>query len=248
MSDHSLRMLLDASDRFASLSTPEQKWDMAQTVARDFGAVAVNIGAGSRRTGDLLWMRSNMSRTWLSDYVDQAFMTLDPFVAGAVRNTDPVLLNAGRLRRSEAASNKAFEMDHQLSEAGYPLCYGVPFTGTIRGAGGMVVFGFDREAARSFTEERASQMRLVAAVIAANVGPPEDVTAPGVVDIPTGRLTRREREVLALLADGHGNDGIADRLGVSEATVQKHLRSARQRLNVLSREQAVVRAVSMGLI
>jgi DNA-binding NarL/FixJ family response regulator len=42
-------------------------------------------------------------------------------------------------------------------------------------------------------------------------------------DEPLGRLTPREREVLALMAEGRANAGIATRLMVTEKAVSKHI-------------------------
>ena len=46
---------------------------------------------------------------------------------------------------------------------------------------------------------------------------------PGGPEDPLGSLTRRERQVLALMAEGRSNDAIADRLGVSGSAVEKHI-------------------------
>jgi DNA-binding NarL/FixJ family response regulator len=46
------------------------------------------------------------------------------------------------------------------------------------------------------------------------------------------RLTEREREVLALMAEGASNAGIAKRLWVTEGTVEKHVRSILAKLRL----------------
>jgi len=53
-------------------------------------------------------------------------------------------------------------------------------------------------------------------------------------------LTRREREVLALLADGLPNKLIARRLDISEKTVKAHLTNIFQRIGVSDRTQAAL--------
>jgi len=49
---------------------------------------------------------------------------------------------------------------------------------------------------------------------------------------PLGELTPKEREVLALMAEGRSNAGIAHRLWVTEGTVEKHVRSILQKLKL----------------
>ncbi|MCV7287931.1 response regulator transcription factor [Mycolicibacterium wolinskyi] len=46
------------------------------------------------------------------------------------------------------------------------------------------------------------------------------------------RLTAREREVLALMAEGHSNSGLADKLSISERAVEKHVTSIFAKLNL----------------
>jgi serine/threonine-protein kinase PknK len=49
---------------------------------------------------------------------------------------------------------------------------------------------------------------------------------------PLAALSAREREVLALMAEGRSNAGIARRLWVSEGTVEKHVRSILTKLSL----------------
>jgi DNA-binding NarL/FixJ family response regulator len=65
---------------------------------------------------------------------------------------------------------------------------------------------------------------------------------PGIV------LTPREREVLALLAEGLANKMIAPRLGISEHTVKTHVAAVYEKLHARNRAEAVVAAARQGLL
>jgi len=54
---------------------------------------------------------------------------------------------------------------------------------------------------------------------------------------PLDALSEREREVLALMAEGRSNAGIARQLWVTEGTVEKHVRSILQKLNLPEADQ-----------
>ena len=54
---------------------------------------------------------------------------------------------------------------------------------------------------------------------------------------PLGALTAREREVLALMAEGRSNNGIAGRLFISEGAVEKHVRSILAKLRLPAVEE-----------
>ncbi|WP_020419805.1 LuxR C-terminal-related transcriptional regulator [Amycolatopsis sp. ATCC 39116] len=60
-------------------------------------------------------------------------------------------------------------------------------------------------------------------------------------------LNRREREVLALLAQGKRNKAIAAELGVTESTVKFHVTGVLQKLEVSSRGEAAALALGAGL-
>jgi len=61
-------------------------------------------------------------------------------------------------------------------------------------------------------------------------------------------LTEREEEVLTLAGRGFTNKAIAVQLGISDRTVQGHLAKIFVKLRAESRTEAVMRAVSLGLI
>ena len=61
-------------------------------------------------------------------------------------------------------------------------------------------------------------------------------------------LTDREREVMALVAEGLSNEDIADRLFVSPATAKTHVSRAMIKLNARDRAQLVVFAYESGLV
>ncbi len=61
-------------------------------------------------------------------------------------------------------------------------------------------------------------------------------------------ITRREQEVLALLAAGKSNKEIAQKLGVSPNTVKTQVASLYQKLEVSRRTQAVQKARELALI
>jgi DNA-binding NarL/FixJ family response regulator len=63
-----------------------------------------------------------------------------------------------------------------------------------------------------------------------------------------GKLTRRQRQILQLLADGGTTTGAARRLGVSEETVKTHTKNALARLGAKNRTHAVAIALREYLI
>ena len=67
-------------------------------------------------------------------------------------------------------------------------------------------------------------------------------------DTDRARLTPRELEVLAAMADGISNKAIARRLGISFHTVKFHVAAILAKLNADSRTEAVARAAQLGLV
>jgi two-component system, NarL family, response regulator YdfI len=71
------------------------------------------------------------------------------------------------------------------------------------------------------------------------------VSAPGATG---AALSPREREVLALLAEGLGNKIVAVRLGISEHTVKTHVASIFEKLGADTRAEAVALGARTGAL
>jgi DNA-binding NarL/FixJ family response regulator len=74
------------------------------------------------------------------------------------------------------------------------------------------------------------------------------LSSNGQLGVKRDSLTAREREVLRLMAQGASSREIADRLGISYATVRSHIRSFDTKLGVHSKIEAVAAAREMNII
>jgi DNA-binding NarL/FixJ family response regulator len=88
----------------------------------------------------------------------------------------------------------------------------------------------------------AATRSLIAQFLAA----PEHMSTPTTERLTV--LTDREREVLALVAEGMSNDEIAQHLVVSPSTVKTHVNRAMAKLGARDRAQLVVIAYQSGLV
>ncbi|MGH3357713.1 MAG: response regulator [Nocardioidaceae bacterium] len=121
------------------------------------------------------------------------------------------------------------------------------------------VFAAMRAGARGYLVKGATQEEILGAITAVARG--EAIFGPGVAQRvlalfaagPTvaepafPELTRREHEILDLLAGGLGNAAIADRLSLAPKTVANNVSSIFVKLRVAGRPEAIVRAREAGL-
>jgi DNA-binding NarL/FixJ family response regulator len=116
-----------------------------------------------------------------------------------------------------------------------------------------VATAFER-GADSYVLKGTSSDELVAVVRAVTGGgtliPPEIAAqlARAVRQPRRDRLTEREREILALLADGLSNRAAGERLGITERTVKFHVAEILARLGASNRAQAVAIAQARGIV
>ncbi|MFZ1994609.1 MAG: LuxR C-terminal-related transcriptional regulator [Solirubrobacteraceae bacterium] len=111
----------------------------------------------------------------------------------------------------------------------------------------------EREQLREFLDwlgARSGELTDAPLRLATMQRPPRRSASPTMTAVGSGRddrvvfeglLTRRELDVLRLLADGHSNKGIAEALVISDGTVKFHVNSILRKLRVANRAEAVSR-------
>jgi DNA-binding NarL/FixJ family response regulator len=132
-------------------------------------------------------------------------------------------LQAARTIRDEHPSTGVLVLSQHV-EAGYALDL---LAGSAEGVGYLLKdrVADPRDFAAAVRRVAAGGSALDSAVVAQLVGRHREAD-------PLAELTPREREVLALMAEGRSNAGIAERLVVTEAAVEKHIRSIFQKLRL----------------
>jgi two-component system, NarL family, nitrate/nitrite response regulator NarL len=113
-----------------------------------------------------------------------------------------------------------------------------------------------RSGARGFLPVSLSLKILVAALERIRAGgtyvplaltePASEDAARAAAHPPWQELTRRQRDVLALISEGKSNKLIADALSMSESTVKAHVKQIIKRLHVVNRTQAALLATRAG--
>ncbi|MBL8163153.1 MAG: response regulator transcription factor [Anaerolineae bacterium] len=98
------------------------------------------------------------------------------------------------------------------------------------------------------TAEFSELLNVIQKVIASGQGAPKIMVQEASDSNPSSPLTERELEVLSCAARGWPNKKIAIHLEISDRTVQVHLHAIYQKLNVTNRTEAVLRALTLGIV
>lgn len=238
------RLMLDPGD---ILSAPD-----AEAASVRFFKNAGRVGASYlqtrvyRRPAGVLTSASH----WAAGGVVQRFAP-EAWVGSAAFNfvcfeCNPLLaaIREGRTRysfsdfapREEAGFGSYWEA---MGEAGI----GDALCATSYGAGGMIAslhLGFPDD---DFSPEEKLALQVAGLVLTERL-----LSFAEPVAEPPIRLTERERDAIALVADGKTDWEISVILGVSEATARFHVDNARRKLGAVSRAQAVARLINQRLI
>ncbi len=244
--------LIDLLDRL------DERSGAAYTTTKNFfqnlGFSYVNIGIASTSDGSALGMFTNMREAWLSHYVDAGYHTCDVMLEYAMSSTTNRLCdprsNLDLPSRDKARSDR---MLAEVQEEGLVSSLILPRHSAV--SDHMIGYNLcsdlsSPEMRRLYSASRDSIL-LGAALTQNALLADVEATACDANWFPAtcdhARLSPRETEVIKWLTEGYRNDRIADKLKISNATVNFHITSAKRKLGAKTREQAVAIAVTRKL-
>ncbi len=239
---------MNSVERFSELmccGTVEQWRDKVFSLGRvlgyDHAMLAILPNRNTPVESEFAFQLSNYSPAWLKKYDSEKMGYVDPTVAHVMTKSTPLIWSP-----QVFSQRKQREMYEEASS--YDLCAGVslPIHGT-NGEVGIVCFAsgkssvaFNRHIDSSLPELSCFRDFIFESVVKFMK------PAPSKSDLP--HISSRELECLKWAAMGKSSWEIGRILSCAEATVNFHFTNIRRKLNSKSRQQAVVKAIKMGLI
>jgi len=244
MIDQYLHKMTDAN-------TIEAAWDVHTAKMNEYGFdrllyAYTRFGTGSS-LGDLqdALILTNQNPAYVDAFIGQGMYSKGPMVAWASENTGSC--SWSMIRAQIAAGNvtpdmmEAMELNQRMNVvAGYTISFH-EVSLRAKGAIGLCARdGMTQADVDALWAESGSEIELANKILHLKV-----------VQLPhtTGQrrqLTARQREVLEWVADGKTIQDTATIMGLNPATVEKHLRLARESLDVDTTAQAILKASSQN--
>jgi len=211
-----------------------QKSGFAQTV---YGVVP-----DKRQPLENAFLRSNYSPSWRHHYDSEKLHYIDPTVAHCLRSTVPLIWEPTTFKSD--AEKKFYE-----EACAYGLRSGItyPVHGP-NGEFGVISFVSDISSGAEFQRELNQSLAHLALVRDFVFESSLKFFKPPVSLPDTIHLTNRELECLKWAMAGKSSWEISRILNRSEATINFHITNIKQKFQVNSRQQAIVKAIRIGLL
>lgn len=207
-----------------------------------FDQVLFGIVANKRSALESAYIRSNYSSQWRNIYDTEMLHYIDPTITHCYSSNLPLIW---------APHIFSTPPQKQLYEeaCSYNLRSGVSFP--IHGANGefgLVCFASDARADKRFFSEVSHFLANLALIRDYAFESSSRFATPTSANQDVLPITPREKECLKWTIIGKTSWEISQILRCSEATVNFHIANIRRKFGVRTRQQAVIRAVSLGLI
>lgn len=226
-------------------SDSEAGWQCALfALARSEGFDQVLFGAIGSKHAKLenAFVHSNYSPAWRQRYDSDKLAYVDPTVAHCLSSSLPIVWEPGTF--SAPGQRELYE-----EACGHGIRSGITFP--IHGPNGefgCISFASDAAPSTAFEERIGLMMPSLSLIRDYAFESSLNYISSRNSGEPVPRLTKRELEVLNWVMVGKSSWEISKITVCSEATVNFHIGNIRQKFNVNTRQQALVKAISLGLI
>jgi LuxR family quorum-sensing transcriptional regulator LasR len=206
-----------------------------------FDKLLVGMSGSRHARLENAFIQTNYPPKWRERYEAERFAYVDPVVSHCMASTLPLVWQPELFRSPLQRSLYEEACSHGV-RAGVTF----PMHGP-NGEFGLLSFAVDQQPDAHFVRQVNGMLPQLALIrdyaFASGVR-----FCPPVASEAAPKLTPRELEVLNWVMAGKSSWEISKITGCSEATVNFHMGNIRQKFNVNTRQQAVVRAISLGLI
>lgn len=237
----------DFIERSNAATSPDDVFDLFGQAVSQFGYNRVAFGAVTPGAQEMLALGSlkpaialNYPDDWVARYFEERYQQIDPVVLLASIRSTPIVWS--ELLMEENLSSKQKKMFSESREAGLHNGLSIPVHGPL-GESYVVSLATDT---KEFANGHSLGMLQIMAIqfqLAYT-----QIARPQLEGQRALRLTERERECLLWTARGKSAWAISRILGVSEHTVNFHIKSAMKKIGTTNRVTAVVSAIQSGLI
>lgn len=227
-----------------NLSTENSWCDALFKIAHEHGFEQTLYGVVPNKNMPLenAFLRSNYSASWRTTYDNEKLHYVDPTVSHCLKSSIPLIWQP-----------QTFQLPNQQQLYEEACSYGIRsgITFPIHGPNnefGVISFVSDALSDKRFIREldhSMSELALIRDYLFESslkfFRTPERIKEEA-------HLTKRELECLKWATEGKSSWEISRILGCSEATVNFHISNIRFKFKVNTRQQAIVKAISLGLI
>ena len=245
----------DFSAKLFNASDSTETWRTIENYFTDIGFDVVNFGVLNRAHKDIAGVFSNMSADWMSYYVSEKYYESDPLIHRGVNDpTDFIFTQENASLLLSPEMKRGQQLFDEVAEIGIRSSVLLPYHDTHTAH--LVMFNLgSADATPEFLKrlDITNDDVFVGAALAQSflpklLGDKEKLPAWYAVNSGVERLTAREIEVLNWVAAGLRNDRVADKMGITSATVNFHVTSIKKKLKAKTREHAVAIAFTHNLI
>lgn len=207
-----------------------------------FGGVLCAAMLSRHASLDTSFVQSNYSKQWQRYYDNEKLHQLDPTIRHCMHSVLPLVW--------ESDAFKALDDHHMLEEASqFGLRSGITFPmHGCNGELGMISFASDMAPDEEFNARLTHYMADLSLVRDYAFESSLKFVRARQQAEPVPHLTKRELEVIKWVMAGKSSWEISRITDCAEATVNFHISNIRQKFNVNTRQQALVKAIALGII